>query len=172
MERFLAIWGAGLSTVLAVFKILEFRYGQGSIVDITSDFREPEAMLTVIVTNLGRRRLRVRSVTLWFGDADGRSEIVSVQRNEMLGEGDQLVVAFPRAELVDAAHRRSLTPGHSALIYAEVALAGRPNAVRALHFLPPPGSDYGRWALFAATNLFLGLDAFPATRKSTGKFVR
>jgi hypothetical protein len=154
-------------------KVIEFRYGQSSVVDVNAEFNPLTEILAVQATNLGKRRLRVRSVSILFGHSDGLHEIDTVPHEQLLNEGDTFVIPFARPRLVELANRANITAGDRSLLFAQIQIVGRPAVTRAIR-LPANFEDAsaGSYAPFIGANVFLDLGPNPPEHVHTGRAAR
>jgi hypothetical protein len=164
MQLFLAIWGAVLSTLLAIVKIVEFRYGQAALLHVDIHYNRENEVLSIEVTNLGKRLVRVRSVSILFGNADARLQICTTRHEQLLTEGESFVESFARVDLVDNARRLGLKPGRDSVLFAQIELTGRPAALRVVSLRNLESEIDSKYARFIAANMFLGLEPLAPAR--------
>jgi hypothetical protein len=104
----LAVWGAALSTLLAVFQLAEFRYKILRQLQIDAVGSHMGQELVVVVENAGQRPVTIMAVDLRYGP-EPRSSTVILRRLDSLprklDEGDVIELRISRAEIME--HRAS-----------------------------------------------------------------
>jgi hypothetical protein len=102
----LAIFGAALSTALAIPKILEFRYTILRKLRIRAEAKPPFESLDIVISNEGRRPVTIDDVFILYGPEPQFSQLVDSWEEKSsvkLEESDAWRVSILRDELVGKA---------------------------------------------------------------------
>ena len=158
----ISLWGAALATALAVLKVFEHRYAQSYNLLIIPKVPAGFSSIEIDVTNLGRRPITVRSVTVVYGPTDESGiEVsrVSADLPKRLEDAYLFTSTIPRSELIAVASKiPGLQRRYSSLWVVATIGSGRRFVRRvAIDHSIIPGESYAAARNFIAVDLFLGL---------------
>lgn len=157
----LALWGAVLSTVLAVFGIVEFRYKllRQLDIDATGSFEAQE--LSVIVQNVGQRPVAITVVEIRYGPYPPSAAVIVRDTEALprrLEEGEIVAWSFPRGQVIELREQQSVLQRASSRLWVAIRTSRRGVQYRFIRvdevFVPDP--SYKPVNDYVAADVFLG----------------
>jgi hypothetical protein len=172
LSLLLALWGAILSTLLAVFQILESR--RRTLRDISIEATVPTTAdsLRITLANVGSRPVTVRSVALGYGHLPTDCQTILEVPGEFphkLEEGDVLERTLSRSDLAAAVSSANIEQGYYHWLFVLVHTAhGRRIAKHVSIPVCLLGAEsYGNASPYVATDVFLGFSPMESQRTLT-----
>lgn len=157
----LGLWGSVLATVLAVLKILEYRYQMFHNLQVFATVNPPFKMLDIEVINTGKKPITITKVQFGYGRTPGESHLILESKQDLpskLAEGDQWVLMLDCEALKTGAMNRGIAPTYYHLIWVTIISATKnqfhcrleiDSSILKTEFYPPASA-------FIASDVLLG----------------
>ena len=119
----IAFWGAALSTLLAIPRVIEFLYAIKHKLKIMAYSEQPFGTLTVAVTNVGRRPINITSLVLLYGPEPSLANEASRCSNNLpqkLEEGDVWTASILRADVMSDAKKNNVRQSYNHRLWVGV----------------------------------------------------
>ena len=162
---YVAIWGAVVSSVLALLRINEYRFSLKLNLYLSAIVKHPFKTITIVAYNKGKKPVSIKAVTICYGDfLDGhpfnKKAILEFDEKKVvkLSEGDHYMRDVAVSEVAAALHKVVPESGYNKRIFVEIVIVTGEHFLTLLHIDPSIiATQYPKAAQqFIATDLLMG----------------
>ncbi|WP_405205564.1 hypothetical protein [Aquimarina sp. LLG6339-5] len=159
---FLAVWGALVSTTLAVFTILKFSKEHRISVLLLAKVSMPFEMINIEISNRNRRPITVKEIEIGVGTHKNNIKNLTIltDLNVKLNDSELYSEVIGKEEIINKIKELKYRQREFDRLWIRVILSNKKNIIEPV-FIDSriiPNKYYKKAEQFIATDLFLGFD--------------
>jgi hypothetical protein len=162
-EFLMSVWGAGLSSILAILAIVKFRRESRTTLLVLGVVEKPFTQLRVEICNKRAKPASIKEIKIGIGTSkDYQKELVKIKydRPPKLAESDIFIENFDRKVLMESLKKNNIDQMYFQRLWISVIVTTGEKMKEPTYIEPSiiAGDYYIKAQQFIATDLFLGFE--------------